>query len=112
MCIFISDAVAATTNSVASTAQASNISSILLMLGFILIFYFMLWRPQSKRAKEQRALIDNLAKDDEVVTSGGILGKIMRITDDFVELKIAEGVEIKIQKPAVVALLPKGTLKH
>jgi preprotein translocase subunit YajC len=110
MSFFISDALAA-----ASPAMASpngGLSSILLMVGFILIFYFMLWRPQAKRAKEQRNLLNSLAKGDEVVTSGGLLGKITKMSDDIVELMIAEGIEIKVQKPAIVALLPKGTLKN
>ena len=80
--------------------------------GFILLFYFLLWRPQSKRAKEHRQLISGLDKGDEVVTSGGIAGRIVRVKDDFVVIQIAEGVEIKVQKVAVAAALPKGTLKE
>lgn len=109
MSFLITDAIAATTN--AAAAHESNITSILLMLGFILIFYFMLWRPQAKRAKDQRNLLSSLSKGDEVITAGGILGKITQITDDFIGLTISEGVEIKIQKPSIVGLLPKGTLK-
>ena len=109
MSFFISDALAAAQ---AAPADGGGLPSILLMAGFVLIFYFMLWRPQAKRAKEQRNLINNLAKGDEVVTSGGLIGKITHIADNFIGLMIAEGIEVKVQKPAVVSLLPKGTLKN
>lgn len=112
MSFFISDALAAATQAASPDAGGGGLSSILLMGGFVLIFYFMLWRPQAKRAKEQRNLINNLAKGDEVVTSGGVIGKITNITDNFIALMIAEGVEIKVQKPAIVSLIPKGTLKN
>src|SRR5690554_2872520 len=79
--------------------------------GFILIFYFLIWRPQSKRAKEHKALMSGLNKGDEVVTSGGMAGKITKVTDDFITVEIADNVEVKIQKVAVAAALPKGTLK-
>ena len=79
--------------------------------GFILIFYFLMWRPQSKRAKEHKNLVSGLSKGDEVITSGGIAGKISKVSDDFIRVEIAEGVEIKIQKVAISTALPKGTLK-
>src|SRR5688500_8047393 len=107
MSFFISDALAAGT----TISQDNGLSSLLLMIGFLIIFYLLLWRPQAKRAKEQRNLINNLAKDDEVVTSGGLLGRITKITDDFVGLTISEGVEVKVQKPAIISLVPKGTIK-
>jgi preprotein translocase subunit YajC len=75
------------------------------------IFYFMLIRPQMKRSKEQRAMIAALAKGDEVLTSGGVLGRIEDIAEQFVMLEIASGVSIKLQKQAITAVLPKGTLK-
>ena len=90
----------------------SAIMQIVFLGGFILLFYFLLWRPQSKRAKEHRNLISSLDKGDEVVTNGGIAGRIVRVKDDFVVLQIADGVEIKVQKVAVAAALPKGTLKE
>ncbi|MCP5161721.1 MAG: preprotein translocase subunit YajC [Hahellaceae bacterium] len=80
--------------------------------GFIVLFYFLLWRPQSKRAKEHKELVSGLSKGDEVLTNGGVLGKILRVKDDFVALEIADGVEIKVQKVAISATLPKGTLKE
>lgn len=89
----------------------SPISQGLLLGGFILIFYFLLWRPQSKRAKEHRELIGKLSKGDEVVTNGGVLGKITKITDGFLILSVAPNCEIYVQKEAVARSLPKGTLK-
>lgn len=82
-----------------------------MMVLFFVIFYFMLMRPQMKQAKEHKKLIENLAKGDEVVTSGGLLGKITEIGDNFIVLEVAKETEIKIQKHAIAALMPKGTIK-
>ena len=100
-------------NAYANTAPAGPdpMFQILMLVGFIAIFYFLLWRPQQKRAKEHRNLIDNLAKGDEVATSGGVMGRITKVADDVVTMEIAEGVQVLVQKPAVAMLLPKGTLK-
>ncbi|MBV4534569.1 MULTISPECIES: preprotein translocase subunit YajC [Pseudomonas] len=81
------------------------------LVGFLVIFYLMIWRPQAKRAKEQKNLLGNLQKGDEVVTNGGIAGKIVKVSDDFVVLEVSDTVELKFQKGAVAATLPKGTLK-
>ena len=81
------------------------------LVGFLVIFYLMIWRPQAKRAKEQKNLLGNLQKGDEVVTSGGIAGKINKVTDDFVVIEVSDTVELKIQKGANAATLPKGTMK-
>ena len=105
----ISNAYAA--SGTAGAGAENNIASLLLLAGFVAIFYFMLWRPQAKRAKDQRNLIANLAKGDEVVTSGGIVGKIIKLTDDFLVLGVTDTVEIKVQRSAIVAVLPKGTMK-
>lgn len=75
------------------------------------IFYFLLLRPQMKRAKEQRKMVEALSKNDEVVTTGGLLGKIIEVEDAFLTLEVADGVRVKVQKNAVTALLPKGTVK-
>ena len=83
----------------------------ILIVGMVVIFYFFLIRPQSKRAKEHRELVSALAKGDEVVTTGGILGKISKVTDDYVVIEIATNMEIKVQKHAISATLPKGTIK-
>ncbi len=96
----------------AAPAQGpSAMSQIILFGGFILIFYFLIWRPQSKRAKEHKALVSGLDKGDEVVTGGGLAGRITRITDDFLVLEISDNVEVKVQRHAVAQALPKGTLK-
>ncbi|KZZ41585.1 preprotein translocase subunit YajC, partial [Thalassolituus sp. HI0120] len=80
--------------------------------GFLLIFYFLLWRPQSKRQKEHKALIGDLSVGDEVVTAGGMLGKVTKVTDDFIVIEVSKGVELPVQKVAVTAALPKGTIKE
>lgn len=87
-------------------------SSIFLMFGLLIFFmYFFIIRPQSKRAKAQRELLGNLKKGDEVLTTGGLLGKIEKISDHFIVLTIADSVKITVQKPAVSTVLPKGTMK-
>jgi len=83
----------------------------LLMAAFIALFYFMLIRPQQRRAKEHQALVAKLAAGDEVVTSGGLLGRVAEVGETFVTLEIAEGVQVKIQKVQITQLVPKGTLK-
>ena len=84
------------------------------MLPLVLMFvvlYFVMIRPQMKKQKEHRAMIDALAKGDEVVTAGGVLGKVTKLGDSFVSVEIANGVEMQIQRQAVVQVLPKGTIK-
>jgi preprotein translocase subunit YajC len=83
----------------------------LLMAAFIALFYFMLIRPQQRRAKEHQALVAKLTSGDEVVTSGGLLGRITDVGDTFVTLEVADGVRVKVQKVQVTQLMPKGTLK-
>jgi preprotein translocase subunit YajC len=86
----------------------------LIMLGvFGLIFYFMLYRPQAKRVKEHKNLVTSLGKGDEVLTQGGMLGKIVKVSDekDFIEIALNDSTNIVIQKSAVSAVLPKGTMK-
>ena len=82
------------------------------LLGFAAIFYFMLWRPQAKRQKEHKNLIEGLAKNDEVVTAGGMLGKVTKVTEAFAVIEVADGVQFPVQKVAVTAVLPKGTIKE
>jgi preprotein translocase subunit YajC len=84
--------------------------NLILIGGMFVLFYLILWRPQSKRAKEHRELVGGLSKGDEVMTSGGILGKVTAVTDDYITVKVAESVELKLQKSAVSAALPKGTI--
>lgn len=95
----------------AAPAQGGGTSFLLMMVLFFVIFYFMLMRPQMKQAREHKKLIENLAKGDEVVTSGGMLGKITEVGDNFIVLEVAKETEIKVQKHAITALLPKGTIK-
>ena len=90
---------------------ASPMSSIFMLVAFGLIFYFMLIRPQSKRAKEHKEMVEALQKGDEVVTNGGIIGKITKVGESFVTLAVSENVELNVQKHAVSSALPKGTIK-
>jgi preprotein translocase subunit YajC len=83
-----------------------------IMIGiFFLIMYFMIIRPQSKRAKEHKKLIESLAKGDEVVTNGGLLGKVTEVGESLIQMEISQGVLIKVQKNAVTMVMPKGTMK-
>ena len=85
-------------------------SPLFLIIIMFVIIYFMSIRPQSKRAKEHKALLDALASGDEVITQGGMAGKITSVGDNFIKVEIARGVEISVQKSAIVTVLPKGTL--
>jgi preprotein translocase subunit YajC len=106
---FVSNAYADTA---AAPAPQGGGLSLMMMTGiFILFMYFVMWRPQSKRAKEHRNLINSLAKGDEVVTAGGILGKVVKVSDTYLVLSLADNVEITMQKSSISNVLPKGTLK-
>lgn len=108
MSFFISDAMA----QAAPAAQEPNImSQLIFFIGIFVIFYFLLIRPQQKRAKEHRNLVSALSKGDEVVTNGGLAGKVTEVGDEYVNLELADNVEVKLQKQSVVNVLPKGTLK-
>lgn len=89
----------------------SSLAQILMLVAFGLIFYFMVFRPQSKRVKDHRDLVTKIQKGDEVLTAGGLLGKVTRVNDDFFVVSIAEGVEVMVQKQAISSALPKGTMK-
>jgi len=106
---FVSGAYADTAPSAVQTGGST--SFILMFVVFILFFYFAIWRPQNKRAKETQMLLTSLAKGDEVVTSGGLIGRIAKITDQYISLSIANDVEILMQKTSVMTVLPKGTMK-
>ena len=92
-------------------AQPNAFMQFIPLILLVIVFYFLLIRPQMKRNKEHKALIASLAKGDEVITSGGILGRVTKVTDDFVVLEISGNLEIKLQKQSVQATLPKGTIK-
>ena len=106
MSFFITDALAAP-----ATSQPDPIMSFLPLILIFAVFYFLLIRPQSKRAKELKQMISALAKGDEVVTTGGLLGKVTDVGETFVSVEIADGVQVKVQKNAVAGLMPKGTIK-
>ena len=97
----------------AATPGGAQMGLMNLLFPIILIgaFYFLLIRPQTKRAKEHKTMIEALKKGDEVVTGGGLLGRILEVGDNFIQLEIAEGVQIKLQKHAIGSLMPKGTYK-
>ncbi len=109
MSFFIAEALAETP--AAAAPGGSPLSFWGMMIFMVVIFYFMIIRPQSKRNKEHKNLLANLAKGDEVVITGGMLGKVIKVTDDFVVAEVAPNVEISFQKGAITATLPKGTLK-
>lgn len=110
MSLFISQAHA----SAAPAPQGGGASMLIMLLIFGLVFYFMIYRPQAKRVKEHKNLMSALSKGDEVLTQGGLVGKITKVSDekDFLVISIAEGTEVTVQKSAVSAVLPKGTMKN
>jgi len=110
MSFFISDALAE--GGAAAAQQSDPITALLFPIGLIVLFYFFLIRPQSKRAKEHKAMVEGVSKGDEVVTQGGILGKVIQVNESFVTLEIAKDVSINVQKHSVGALMPKGTIKE
>lgn len=108
--MFISNAYAQT----AGAADAGLMGSLTTFAPLILMFvvmYFLMIRPQQKRQKELKTMMDALGKGDEVVTVGGMLGRVVKVTDTYVTIEIATGTEIFVQKNAITAVLPKGTLK-
>jgi preprotein translocase subunit YajC len=106
--VFISSAFAQTTGG--GDMQSSLMSMLPLVLMFV-VLYFVMIRPQMKKQKEHRSMIDALAKGDEVATSGGLLGKVTKLGDGYLGLEIANGIEVQVQRSAVVQVLPKGSIK-
>lgn len=101
-------------NAYAETAAASSdggIMSFLPLIALIAVFYFLVLRPQSKRAKEQKAMMEALQRGDEVVTIGGEVGTVSKVYEQYVDVEIAENLEVKVQKSAIQSVLPKGTIK-
>jgi preprotein translocase subunit YajC len=110
--MFISSAFAQTAPAAAAGGDMqSTLMSMLPLLLMFVVLYFVMIRPQMKKQKEHRAMIDALAKGDEVVTAGGFLGKVSKLGDAYVGIELATGVEVQMQRSAVVQVLPKGTLK-
>lgn len=95
----------------APAGEQNLLATLAPMVIIFIIFYFLLIRPQMKRAKELKQLIDSVGKGDEVVTTGGLAGRVTQIADDFVTLEVADGVTVKVQKQSITLMLPKGTLK-
>ena len=109
--MFISSAFAQTAPAATGGDMQSSLMSMLPLVLMFVVLYFVMIRPQMKKTKEHRAMIEALAKGDEVVTGGGILGKVTKLGESFVSVEVANGVEIQVQRHAVVQVLPKGSLK-
>jgi preprotein translocase subunit YajC len=95
----------------AAGGQASMLTTLLPMVLIFVVFYFLLIRPQTKRAKEHRAMVAALEVGTEVATAGGVIGKVTEVSEQFLTIEIAEGVQVKVQRHTVTQMLPKGTLK-
>lgn len=105
--MFISNAYA----EAAAPVHQAGIADFLPLIALVAVFYFLIIRPQSKRAKEQKAMIEALQRGDEVVTAGGELGRVSKVYEQYVGVELAENVEVIVQKPAIQMVLPKGTIK-
>jgi preprotein translocase subunit YajC len=95
----------------AAAPGGTDLMAFLPMIAIFVVFYFLLIRPQQKRAKEQKAMLEALQKGDEIVTAGGVVGKISKLTDQYAVVEVAPNVELTVQRAAVATLLPKGTIK-
>ena len=110
--MFISNAFAQTTGAAEGvTGMFGQFGQMLPLVLMFVVLYFVMIRPQMKRQKEHKAMIEAVGKGDEVVTSGGLLGKITKVSESFLTLEVASGVELQVQRSAVVQVLPKGTVK-
>jgi len=110
--VFISEAFAqAAPAAAAGDSPLSGLTSMLPLVLMFVVLYFVMIRPQMKRQKESKAMIDALAKGDEVVTAGGMLARITKIDESYLSVEVASGVEVRIQRTAVIQVLPKGTIK-
>lgn len=107
MSLFISTAHAAE-----AAQQPSLVANLLMIAVFVAIFYFLIWRPQSKRAKEHRTLIESLGVGSEIVFAGGLMGRITKLEGDFAVVELNRGNEVKIQRASVISVLPEGTLNN
>jgi preprotein translocase subunit YajC len=107
--VFISNAYA---QAAAPAAGAeSGLPSLLMMVAMFVVVFFVMIRPQMKRQKEHKNMLEALAKGDEVVTAGGVIGKVSKLGDSFVHVEVASGVELQLQRSAITQVLPKGSLK-
>jgi preprotein translocase subunit YajC len=106
--VFISNAFAQTAG---GAAGGPDFSFLLIMVAMFVFMYFFTIRPQQKRQKELKAMIEAIAKGDEVVTAGGVIGKISKVGDNFLHVEVANGVELQVQRSAIAQVLPKGSYK-
>ena len=109
--MFISSAFAQSAPAATGGDMQSSIMSMLPLVLMFVVLYFVMIRPQMKKQKEHKAMIDALAKGDEVVTAGGVLGKVSKMGESYIGLEVASGVEVQVQRSAVVQVLPKGSIK-
>ena len=109
--MFISQAFAQTAPAAASGGTESTLLSMLPLVLMFVVLYFIMIRPQMKKQKEHKAMIAAIAKGDEVVISGGVLGRVAKLGDSYMHVEVANGVELQVQRGAVVQVLPKGTIK-
>jgi preprotein translocase subunit YajC len=109
--VFISEAWAQAASTTSAAPATPDIGTTFIFVVMFIMLYFLMVRPQQKRAKQHRAMLDGLQKGDEVITAGGVLGKVSKLTDGYVTLEIANNTEINVQKIAITLLLPKGTIK-
>ena len=109
--VFISQAFAQTAPAAASGSTESTLFSLLPLVLMFVVLYFIMIRPQMKRQKEHKSMLEALAKGDEIVTAGGLAGKVNKLGETYVSLEIANNVEVQVQRSAVVQVLPKGSLK-
>jgi preprotein translocase subunit YajC len=109
--VFISQAFAQTAPAAASGGAESTLITMLPLVLMFVVLYFIMIRPQMKKQKEHKAMIEALAKGDEVVTAGGVLGRVSKLGETYLHVEVANGVELQVQRGSVVQVLPKGTLK-
>jgi preprotein translocase subunit YajC len=110
--MFISEAFAQAAPAAASAeSPMGSVMSLLPLVLMFVVLYFVMIRPQMKRQKEHKAMIEALAKGDEIVTAGGVLGKVSKLGDSYLSVEVASGVELQVQRSSVVQVLPKGTIK-
>ena len=108
--MFISEAFAQTAPAASSGAESSLLSLLPLVLMFV-VLYFIMIRPQMKRQKEHKAMVEAIGKGDEVVIGGGVLGRVAKVGESYLHVEVANGVELQVQRASVVQVLPKGTFK-
>ena len=109
--MFISTAYAQTAPAAAAGSTESTLYSLLPLVLMFVVLYFIMIRPQMKKQKEHKAMIEAVAKGDEVVIAGGVLGRVSKLGDNFIHVEVANGVELQVQRASVVQVLPKGTFK-